>query len=77
MVEKANTVQYKLIIEKFKEECFTKEENWYKYFCKRYYKKDISIVLDYIANEYDAKDKKKIEQLLREEMVKTIEKFEH
>lgn len=77
MAEKINAVQYEQIIEKFKEECFNREEDWYKYFCKRYYKKDISVALNYIANEYNVKNKKEIERLLREEMIKTIQKFEH
>lgn len=75
MIEK-NVVQYEQIIEKFKNECFSKEEDWYKYFCKRYYKKDISVALNYISIEYGVRNKKEIERLLKAEMLKTIKKFE-
>lgn len=75
MIEKS-AVQYERIIERFKRECFNKEEDWYKYFCKRYYKKDISVALNYISTEYNVKNKRAIEKLLRAEMLKTIKKFE-
>lgn len=74
----SSSSKYEDIIGTFKLDCYNSEEEWYRMFCKRYNKKDISLVVDFIVKEYNISkgNKKRVEKALRQEMAVTIRKFE-